>query len=67
VNLQFANQNINATADNSGKWMATLNAMSANKNPQVLTIKSGTERSNLRISSLETCGFARDNQTWNGG
>jgi sialate O-acetylesterase len=43
VSIQFASQNVNVTTDNSGKWLATLNAMSANKNPQVLTIKSGTE------------------------
>ncbi len=43
VNIQFANQNVKSTADNLGKWLVTLNAMPANKNPQILTIKSGVE------------------------
>lgn len=43
VNVRFVNQSVNIEADNSGKWLVTLNAMSANKNPQMLTVKSGTE------------------------
>jgi sialate O-acetylesterase len=52
VSVQFASQNVNATADNSGKWLATLNAMSANKNPQVLTIKSGTGTETAKLETL---------------
>jgi sialate O-acetylesterase len=66
VNVQFANQNINATADNSGKWMATLNAMSANKNPQVLTIKSGTETvkfEDILIGDVWLCS-GQSNMEW---
>ncbi|MDP5140278.1 MAG: sialate O-acetylesterase, partial [Spirosomaceae bacterium] len=43
VNVSFLNQNVNATADNSGKWLVTLNAMSANKTPQMLSVKSGPQ------------------------
>lgn len=43
VNVQFGNQNVNATADNAGKWLVTLSAMSANKNAEMLTVKSGTQ------------------------
>jgi sialate O-acetylesterase len=66
VNVRFVNQSVNATADNSGKWLATLNAMSANKNPQVLMIKSGTETvkfEDILIGDVWLCS-GQSNMEW---
>jgi sialate O-acetylesterase len=42
VTVQFANQNVSAVANSSGKWQANLASMSASTSPGSMVVSSGT-------------------------
>ena len=59
VTVEFAAQKVTVTANQDGKWMATLRPLKMSKEPQELTVSAGGEkltRKNILVGDVWLCG-----------